>query len=804
VFQNYTLSTRFVCIFNPILMIFFMLIRLFILILMILTFASFYAAATETFSIPRLAKSATIDGNIGAVEWQDAKQLPLKYITWPLRNQTAFVTTTVYIYEDGKHLFVAFDAKDPNPKNIRAFYRDRDRLDSDDRVIVEIDAFNEHRLVYGFASNTVGAQEDYIRDVLRESTNESWDEIWNVATKISDSGYTVEFKIPFKAISFKSNKEMQEWGINLVRMYPRDKQYRIQFNTINYNNNCWTCQNPHFYGMPNLKNSFKLHLTPSLTYGLTNSRDIEQNPLLDFSNQEKAELGGNLLWDITTDISLIGTINPDYSQVESDVPQIDINNNFSLSFPERRLFFLENAEYFASPSRLIYTRNLSDPEYGVKTTGRVGEHSFAAMFVKDDATNFVIPGNLNSDIATMEQQSDNAVIRYASYINESLTVGGITTLRSSQDYENNLLSVDMQWRIDKKQTLTTQFANSSSQYPQQLLADFCESGNDYNNCISGLPLDCTVAECNSSEVAIRLSQRNFEGSAYTLEYNNETTDRWLYINHRSLDAGFRADLGFIQTIDYQKSVIGGGRLWNAPNDQWWINFRISGDTDITYNQNNELIEQENEISFRINLLRQSGISLNLFERDRVGRRNDASILTIEGNVPTFNENQWSIFANSRPVLGLYAEISFGQGKRIDYSNNRLGDLNFYRTEIRWNLNRKTLLSTEYRYSQFDISNHLLYRTRITDIRLTYNFTNNSLIRVIRSQTKIEHNPDQYLYDSVSPYDFSYNTQVIYSYKLSPFSSLFVGYYDNGLTPDNMSRQTLQESNTLFVKFSYAI
>ena len=230
----------------------------------------------------------------------------------------------------------------------------------------------------------------------------------------------------------------------------------ISVSKIDYSDNCRACQLQHFSGMPNLKNSEKIELTPSLTFGSTKDRDIDQTPIETYQNTEKSEVGVDFKWSLGTDLTVNATANPDFSQVEADTPQLSINNNFSLSFPEKRLFFLDNIEYFSTPNRLVYTRNIANPDYGVKLTGRRDQHSFGALIAKDDSTNFIVPGNLNSSAASLDTKSNNAVLRYANNLNDNLTIGLISTLRNSNHYDNSVFGLDLQFKIDKNQTVVAQ------------------------------------------------------------------------------------------------------------------------------------------------------------------------------------------------------------------------------------------------------------------------------------------------------------------------------------------------------------
>ena len=780
-------------------------IKLFFALIAVLTAATTVAEPADIdYNIPRILKPAKIDGVLADKQWQNALKISLDYITWPVKNKEAPVSTVVYIYEDGINLYVAFEAEDLEPKKIRSFYRDRDKLSGDDSVVVIIDAFNEHRLTYNFEANPVAAKADYIRDILRNSVNHSWDALWEVSSKIHSNGYVTEFKIPFSAINFKKNQAQQIWGMSFVRIYPREIRYRLSNNTIDYSNNCWMCQNLHFAGMQNLKNTKKVQITPSLTYGNTTSRDLDQTPFSDYSNNHKSELGLDLKWSIGTDLTVNATINPDFSQVEADVPQLSLNNNFSLSFPEKRLFFLDNIEYFASPSNLVYTRNISNPDYGLKTTGRSGNHSFGVLVAKDDSTNFIVPGNLNSSSVSLDTESDNAILRYSNHLNDDLTLGFISTLRSSNNYNNSVNAIDLQYKIDKNQTVVAQFINSDSKYPTALENEFCdnEEGKD-NQCEAAPQLNCSFSNCIANELSIRAAKENISDNAYRLQYSNERTNWWYFAAHYDIGSDFRADLGFIDRVDINKTVAGGGLFWNSDGNTWWTGFRISGDSDITYNNNKEQLEQENEIQFRLSLIKRTNISLSFFERDKIGNRHNSSILDIKNNSTVFNENNVELFINSVPANGLYLEFAASSGNRIDFTNNRLGKRQIARAEIKWNFTKKAFVGAQYIDRNFTVANSKLFDAYIADIRLTYNFSNKSLIRLASSDVNIRRNTKNYIYDNVDPVSISNSTQLVYSYKINSYSVFFFGYSDNGYSPDGFA-ESFQEGRSVFSKISYSL
>ena len=205
------------------------------------------------------------------------------------------------------------------------------------------DRFNDERRAFKFLVNPFGVQMDAIYDDVNQREDQSWNAIWDSVGQITESGYTVELAIPLKQLRFSEIESVQVWGVDFSRHYPRDRSTRIQSQRIDWNISCYLCQISKLAGFTNLEQSRNLEVIPTITTSSSESRSPEVG---DWERENNPQGSLDLRWGISQDTYLNATINPDFSQVEADSLQLDVNNTFSLFFPERRTFFLDGADYF--------------------------------------------------------------------------------------------------------------------------------------------------------------------------------------------------------------------------------------------------------------------------------------------------------------------------------------------------------------------------------------------------------------------------------------------------------------------------
>ena len=255
-------------------------------------FASLFAADTyaqfeEPLIIPNMQGEMVLDGNVDEAAWQNAKIVSLDIVTRPFVNTQAPVATEVKIIENSEVLYVAFIAQDPNPDEIRAYYRDRDKVWSNDLVGIKLDTFNDSRLAYQFFANPYGIQADSIENEMTGDESDAWDGIWQSAGKITENGYQVEMAIPLRILNFKEGEEHKIWGADFIRYYPREERLRISNIPIDRDNSCNLCQLADVSGFQAAKQSSNLAWVPTLVLGKGQTRDLDESyEWEDFDNKE--------------------------------------------------------------------------------------------------------------------------------------------------------------------------------------------------------------------------------------------------------------------------------------------------------------------------------------------------------------------------------------------------------------------------------------------------------------------------------------------------------------------------------------
>lgn len=736
-------------------------------------------------TIPYLEGAATLDGVLDEPQWQQAATQSLVYVTEPYENTAAPVETEVFIYEDGTSLFIAFLAHDPNPEAIRAFYRDRDLIFGGDMVGVKLDTFNDSRLAYQFFVNPFGVQADVIENEMTGRESEAWNAIWESAGQVTGQGYVVEMALPLRTMNFDEGLRTKVWGAEFLRFYPREDYMRISNIPRDRNNSCILCQLEEISGFENATQGNNLAVVPTVVAGKSRSRDVYETR--DWNYDDNQELGLDINWGITPEFTLQATLNPDFSQVEADVAQLSINNTFALFFDEQRPFFTENADYFPSNLNLIYTRNIGSPDFGAKVTGRVDDHSIGVFVADDVATTFLVPGNLGSSVAEIQESSNNAAIRYRYDFSSDLSIGVVSTLRKSDSYHNYVNGIDARYLITENDTLRAQFVVSETQYPEFLYRDFCSE-------------DCSVPQGFSEEALRTQRTEAFTGQAFRINYRHEARDWFFRADHFSNGEDFRADLGFVSRVDRNTSVLGGGYYW-WNEDSWWNRIRINGDWDIAHNDDGELLEKELEAYVSIRGDYQSFAELGYLRRDRAGLRIDPSSLAIDGNSDRFVERQWRLFFETQPNEILYLNSFMSYGDQIDFANNRLGERIFFEGEVELNIGQHLYVGGYFLYNDFEADNQPLFTANLLDARFTYQFDARQFLRLIVSYSDIDRNPDNYI-DTVDAESQDLGWQLLYSYKINPLTKFFIGFSDTSFNDDSLVRLTSAEQS-VFMKFSYA-
>ena len=731
----------------------------FTLMVLMIAAAPVWAITRDIPDLPRVSGTVNIDGNLDELAWLKALQIEVNIETNPGENIPAKVKTVAYLMEDGVNLYIAFDARDPDPKAIRAFLRDRDSAYNDDFVGVVIDSYNDERRAFEFFSNPLGAQMDLTNDDVNKREDDSWNAIWDSAGTITEAGYIVEMEIPLNQLRFPAADGKQTWGIDVLRMYPRDSRMRIGATPLNREINCYLCQVGKIQGFENVEPGRDLEIVPTIT---ASKNDTLDDPMVDSleSGDADAEAGLSVRWGITPDMTANLAINPDFSQIEADVAQLDVNNQFALFFPETRPFFLEGSDYFSTPIQAVFTRTVADPALGAKLTGKRGNNTFGAFATEDEITNLIFPGAFGSDSESLEISNTAFVGRYNRSFGQASSVGALITARSGDDYHNYVGGLDGRWKISDHHELKAQFLQSETEYPDQVADDFDQ------------PIDA------------------FTGNAAQLQYNYESRNWFAYATHEMRDKGFRADSGFVTRVDYDQQTIGLGHIWHGEEGNWWNRLRLNGDYDIAHDDQGRLLEEEFEAYFGISGPLQSYLEFGGLSRD------------VLFDDVMFHENKISLYTEMKPIGGLYFGIWARIGDQIDFDNTVLADEIRLQPRAEWNVNQNLLLRLQSSLVTLDSKEGPnIFDAQVHDLRATWQFSVRSFIRFSVQYQDVERNQDMYI-EPVDAHTRDVGRQLLYSYKLNPQTVFFLGYSDSHVDDDDLESLTITD-RTLFMKIGYA-
>ena len=253
---------------------------------------------------------------------------------------------------------------------------DRDAAYQDDFVGVVLDTFNDERRAFQFRVNPLGVQADANFSELEGYEDFSWDAIWASAGKITDFGYTVEVAIPFNQLRFPKGGAELTMGFEADRSWPRNVRHRMSTHVRDRDRNCILCQFNKLSGFQSISPGKNLEFDPTLTVQRSDAMDMAAFPEGELeSGKVKVEPGISARWGVTPNLMLNATVNPDFSQVEADAAQLDINTRFALRYPEKRPFFLEGGDFFLTPLEMVFTRSVADPLWGGKVTGKIGANA---------------------------------------------------------------------------------------------------------------------------------------------------------------------------------------------------------------------------------------------------------------------------------------------------------------------------------------------------------------------------------------------------------------------------------------------
>ncbi len=446
-----------------------------------------HALAPPALTIPRLTRAPALEDFLG-MEPEGEIALQMAKVTGfvqrnPHDGEKVSEETAAYLGYDRKNLYIVFVCFD-DAKKVRARMSRREDIFDDDQVEVMLDTFHDRRRAYAFQTTPLGVQWDAIwTEASREEVNgnfdTSFDTVWDSRGKQTSRGFVVEITIPFKSLRFPATKD-QEWGIILYRGIVRKNEDSF-WPEISSKVEGRLGQAATLYGLEGISPGRSIDLIP---YGIMrgfralDARD-PSNPYFQHA-EAQGQPGMDAKFVIHDHFVLDMTANPDFSQVESEDPQITVNQRFEVYFPEKRPFFLENEDFFRTPFDLFFTRNIQDLSAGIRLTGKEGPYSVGMMSTDDRAPGLAVPNYF----PLAGTRSYFTIARASRDISRQSSVGVVYT-----DWEcpttgesNRVGGVDTRLKLTPNWTLEGQAVLSSS----NLAGNFFFSSYSGNNCETNL------------------------------------------------------------------------------------------------------------------------------------------------------------------------------------------------------------------------------------------------------------------------------------------------------------------------------
>ena len=726
----------------------------------------FQANIKPEMDIPFVESPVIMDGELDDAIWANAAVATNFSESNPAERGEPEIGMQALMAYDTEYLYVAYIIQD-NPDEVRAHLSDRDRIWQDDYAGMLLDTNGDGQVVYFIAANPLGIQGDTRSNGNNEDV--SFDVIYESAGRVTNTGYQVEMAIPFRSLRFPE-ADIQEWRATFWITRPREDRFTYSWAGIDRGDPCFSCQYGTLRGMSNIKRGRNLEILPALTGSQAGSRNWT-DPSSGFNNDRlTADPSFNLKYGLTSDLTLDATINPDFSQIESDVAQIDINSTFALSFPERRAFFQEGADLFQTQIDAVYTRSINDPIAASKLSGRFGDWTVGYIGARDNTSPILLPFEEGSALVSGGKSVSNIFRARRSFENSSFVAAMVTDRRMDDGGSGSVVGVDGSLRFLQQYS-----------FRWQLLASHTQELND-----------ATLSTASG------LNDRTFDGGAHTAALDGESfsghglsvgVDRGgrnfgFELNYDQLSPTFRTDNGFV-TMNDNRRFNGMTRYSFWFTDHPVFNrINLYGGVNRFWNFDNLRKDEAIFGGFNLQMKRQTFINVNAFTSNE-----------LFAGVQFNGIERVNVFmrSNFSEKVQLGGSLNAGDGIYRNPSAPEMGSQVNAGAELTLIPTDRLVIDSGLNYSRLRnrTTGENYFSGYILRSRLNYQFTRKLLTRVI-----VQYN------------DFAERLEVdpLVTYRISPFTVFHVGsthrFQDFPGQLDQQSMVFQQTERQIFFKFQY--
>jgi hypothetical protein len=420
--------------------------------------------------VQKAAGKISVDGWLNDPGWQGAAVAEHFVETSPGDNLKPPVRTRAMMTYNSEYLYVAVIAE-ARPEEVRASLCERDQTTSDDNLGVFLDTYGDASWAYMFFVNAYAVQYDAIW-TSNAGTDTKYDLVWESAAKVTDSGFQVELAIPFRSLRFP-NQPTQEWRVEFFRYHEREVTREISWCAYDRDESCWPCQWGTLTGLEDVSPGKGIEIIPAVVgyqsgQSATISRGEGVTDSLDWINKDPdGEMSLSAKYSISSSATAEVALNPDFSQVEADADQIDVNSTTALSFPEKRPFFQEGRDLFQSYYDVVYTRSINDPTLAAKFTFRKGATRIGYLGAYDEHSPVLIPFEEFSTPDLLSGKSASNILSVRQSFGRNSQVGFLMTDRRFDEGggSGSAFSLDGSIRLTKSLQLKGQAVASHTGEP---------------------------------------------------------------------------------------------------------------------------------------------------------------------------------------------------------------------------------------------------------------------------------------------------------------------------------------------------
>ncbi len=693
-------------------------------------FAAVPATAIPTrVSMSKLTVPVTVDGDLSDEAWRGALGIET-FVEYFRGDNTAPPARTVgYLAYDAQSVYVAFFAADPSPRDIRAPLVDRDKVLGDqDYVAILIDTQNDRRSGVAFRVNPRGVQTDSVVNDANGEEDFSPDFFYEAVARRTPEGWAAEMRIPLASLRYPSS-DPQSWGVIMMRNYPRDFRYIMSNTPIPKSSGCFLCHAATVSGIEGLPSGSHFTLTPYTTA----------------ANLDGPTAGFDLKWNPSTRLTIDTTLNPDFSQIEADVPQLSVNSRFALSYPEKRAFFLESVDLFDTPIQAVYTRSVTSPAWGMRATGRSGATAYTLLLAEDRGGGSVIlPSTEGSTLAPQDFRSHVALGRLRRSFGNSFGAMLVSARENEDGGHNRVLGPDFLWKRSETDKVSGQLLYSSTR-----------DGNERDS-----------ANGHAGRIVFERDAKRYDIFAAVSQYS----------------PGFRADNGFVVQNGVRKAgAFAGFRTYPKTFVSYFRPY-AGAERYVAYEGGETVFSGLYQGFYFEGKWGSSGWMTAMLEQERVGSK-------LLGR----NSVEFNLTAAPRRWLPAI-RVDGVAGQKIDYAGARVG------TGATVNLGG-TIRATDHLEMQLtttrewlDLEEGRLFSASINWLKTTYTFSPRTLMRIIAQQNEIDRRG--------APRDRSVSLSGLYAYKLNWQTVFFLGFGDSSITGERGER--IPQPRSVFMKVAYAL